>query len=125
MGLLDTLLGHHGEKDIARVGDDLAPLLAPGESITRAFGQVRDLIVFTDRRLLLIDKQGVTGRRTEFVSLPYRSIAMFSLETAGHFDLEAELRLWVSGQAQPIVRQLGRGAGAEAIVALLAQHAPR
>ncbi|GHE39246.1 PH domain-containing protein [Vulcaniibacterium thermophilum] len=125
MNLLDTLLGHFGEKSADRIAEELAPLLAPGETVQRAFGQVRDLIVFTDRRLLLIDRQGVTGRKTEFVSLSYRSIAMFALETAGHFDLEAELRLWVSGQPQPIVRALGRNAGADAIVALLAQHAPR
>jgi len=125
MGLLDTLLGHAGAKSAEKVGEDFQPLLAPGETVQRAFGEVRDLIVFTDRRLILVDKQGVTGRKTEFLSLPYRSIVMFSLETAGHFDLEAELRLWVSGQAAPITRHLGRSAGAEDIVALLAQNSPR
>ncbi|MEI2456985.1 PH domain-containing protein [Lysobacter firmicutimachus] len=125
MGLLDTLLGHAGAKSADKVNDDFAPLLAPGETVQRAFGEIRDLIVFTDRRLILVDKQGVTGRKTEFLSLPYRSIVMFSLETAGHFDLEAELRLWVSGQANPIVRHLGRSAGAEDIIALLAQNSPR
>ncbi|SDZ29901.1 PH domain-containing protein [Lysobacter sp. yr284] len=122
MGLLDTLLGHAGTKSADKVNDDFAPLLAPGESVVRAFGEIRDLIVFTDRRLILVDKQGVTGRKTEFLSLPYRSIVMFSLETAGHFDLEAELRLWVSGQPNPIVRRLGRNAGAEDIIGLLAPH---
>lgn len=125
MGLLDTLLGHAGEKPTDKVNEDFAPLLAAGENVLRAFGEIRDLIVFTDRRLILVDKQGVTGRKTEFLSLPYRSIVMFSLETAGHFDLEAELRLWVSGQPNPIVRRLGRSAGAEDIIALLAQNAPR
>lgn len=120
MGLLDTLLGHAGTKSADKVNEDFAPLLAPGEAVVRAFGEIRDLIVFTDRRLILVDKQGVTGRKTEFLSLPYRSIVMFSLETAGHFDLEAELRLWVSGQPNPIVRRLGRGAGAEDIIGLLA-----
>ncbi|ROU09135.1 PH domain-containing protein [Lysobacter enzymogenes] len=120
MGLLDTLLGHAGTKSADKVNDDFAPLLAPGETVVRAFGEIRDLIVFTDRRLILVDKQGVTGRKTEFLSLPYRSIVMFSLETAGHFDLEAELRLWVSGQPNPIARRLGRSAGAEDIIALLA-----
>ncbi|RNF82932.1 PH domain-containing protein [Lysobacter psychrotolerans] len=125
MGLLDTLLGHAGEKSTDKVGDDFAPLLAPGETVQRAFGEIRDLIVFTDRRLILVDKQGVTGRKTEFLSLPYRSIVMFSLETAGHFDLESELRVWVSGQPAPITRHLGRSSGAEDIIALLAQNSPR
>ncbi|MGO4262771.1 PH domain-containing protein [Lysobacter sp. TAB13] len=125
MGLLDTLLGHAGEKSTDKVNEDFAPLLAAGETVQRAFGEIRDLIVFTDRRLILVDKQGVTGRKTEFLSLPYRSIVMFSLETAGHFDLESELRLWVSGQPNPIVRHLGRSAGSEDIIALLAQNSPR
>jgi hypothetical protein len=125
MGLIDTLLGHAGEKSIDKLADDFAPLLAPGESLQRAFGLIRDLVVFTDRRIILVNKQGVTGSKVEYLSIPYRSIVMFSLETAGHFDLEAELRVWVSGQPTPISRSLGRDSGAQDILALLAQHAPR
>lgn len=125
MGLLDTVLGHAGEKPVDKLTEEFAPLLAPGETLQRAFGLVRDLIVFTDRRLILVNKQGVTGRKVEYLSVPYRSIAMYSLETAGHFDLDAELKIWLSGQAAPISRSLGRNSGAQDIVALLAQHTPR
>ena len=65
----------------------------------------------------------MTGSKVEYLSVPYRSIVMFSIETAGHFDLEAELRVWISGQASPIARSLGRNADAQDIVALLAQNA--
>ena len=123
MGLIDTLLGHASEKNLEKIGEDFAPLLAPGESVQRAFGLIRDLIVFTDRRLILTNKQGVTGSKVEYLSVPYRSIVMFSIETAGHFDLESELRIWVSGQPAPIERSLGRDAGAQEIVALLASRA--
>jgi hypothetical protein len=125
MGLLDTLLGHAGEKSLDNLTADFAPLLAPGETLQRAFGLIRDLIVFTDRRMILVNKQGVTGSKVEYVSVPYRSIVMFAIETAGHFDLESELRVWVSGQPAPITRSLGRDSGAQDILALLAQHAPR
>jgi len=125
MGLLDTLLGHAGEKSVDKLAEDFAPLLAPGETLQRAFGLIRDLIVFTDRRLIFVNKQGVTGKKVEYLSVPYRSIVMFSLETAGHFDLEAELKIWVSGQAAPIQHSLGRNSGAQDIVALLAQYTPR
>ena len=63
MGLIDTLLGHAGEKPVDKLAEEFAPLLAPGETLQRAFGLVRDLIVFTDRRMILVDKQGVTGVR--------------------------------------------------------------
>ncbi|QSX78985.1 PH domain-containing protein [Agrilutibacter solisilvae] len=123
MGLIDTLLGHASEKNLDKIAEDFAPLLAPGENVQRAFGLIRDLIVFTDRRLILTNKQGVTGSKVEYLSVPYRSIVMFSIETAGHFDMESELRIWISGQAAPIERSLGRDAGARDIVALLAQKA--
>lgn len=125
MGLLDTLMGHAGEKSVDKLQDDFAPLLAPGETLQRAFGLIRDLIVFTDRRLIFVNKQGVTGKKVEYLSVPYRSIVMFSLETAGHFDLEAELKIWLSGQPAPIQHSLGRNSGAQDIIALLAQYTPR
>ena len=121
MALLDTLLGHAGEKDIADLHDEFGPLLAQGEVLQRAFGFVRDLIVFTDRRMIIVDKQGVTGRKTSYLSIPYRAIVMYSIETAGHFDLDSDLRIWVSSQPEPISRALGRGTGARDIIAILAQ----
>lgn len=125
MGLIDTLLGNAGEKPIDKLAGEFAPMLAPGETLQRAFGLVRDLIVFTDRRMIIVNKQGLTGSKVEYLSVPYRSIVMFSLETAGHFDMDSELRIWLSGQAEPITRTLGRNSGAPDIVALLAQNAPR
>jgi len=125
MGLIDTLLGHAGEKPVEKLAEEFAPLLAPGETLLRAFGLIRDLIVFTDRRMILVDKQGVTGSKVQYLSIPYRSIVMFSVETAGHFDMDSELRIWLSGQAAPIARTLGRDSGVREILALLAQHAPR
>lgn len=125
MGLIDGLLGHAGEKPVEKIQEEFAPLLAPGETLQRAFALIRDLIVFTDRRVILVNKQGVTAKKTEYRSIPYRAITMFSLETAGHFDLEADLRIWLSGQPAPIELHLGRNSGAQQIVALLAQHAPK
>jgi hypothetical protein len=60
------------------------------------------MIILTDRRLILIDKQGMTGRKVEYRSVPYKSITMYTIETTGHFDLDAELKLWISGQHDPI-----------------------
>jgi hypothetical protein len=125
MGLIDSLLGNAGETPVAKIADEFAPLLAPGETLQRAFGLIRDLMVFTDRRLILVNKQGVTGKRVEYLSIPYRSITMFSLETEGHFDFEAELKIWMYGQPNAISRTVGRGEGATDIIALLAQNTPR
>jgi hypothetical protein len=79
------------------VAGDVAPLLIPGEQLYFAFKTVRDFVVFTDKRLIAVNVQGMTGRKKDFTSLPYSKVQAFSIETAGTFDLDAELDLWFSG----------------------------
>jgi len=101
MGLLSGLMGNASQKNVDKVERDLEDILVPGEQVTLAFSLIRDLIVFTEFRLILVDKQGVTGKKTSYKSLPYRSIPRFSVETSGHFDLDAELKIWVSSAVEP------------------------
>jgi len=106
MGFLDGLLGNASEIDINEVNEELAPIIGQSESIQQVFKVVRDMYVFTNKRLLLIDKQGLTGKKVDYLSIPYRAITQFKIETAGHFDLDAEFKIWVSGQAEPIEKEL-------------------
>ncbi|MEH3146981.1 MAG: PH domain-containing protein [Methylobacterium frigidaeris] len=110
MGLLDGLLGHGSDVTPADVTAEIGDMLVEGEPVHVAFRVVRDLMVFTDRRMILVDKQGLTGRKVEYLSVPYRAITSFSIENAGSFDFDSELKVWVSGQPQPISRTLRRGA---------------
>ena len=109
MGLLSGLLGNASEVDLADIEQDLARMLAPGETVERAFQLIRDLMIFTRTRLILVDKQGITAKKTEFHSIPYRAITHFSIETAGHFDLESELRIWITSYPEPLTRTFKRG----------------
>ncbi|MBM0169682.1 PH domain-containing protein [Altererythrobacter sp. C41] len=76
-----------------RVGD----LLLPGEKIIGAFKALRDGVVFTDKRIIAVNVQGITGKKKDFTSLPYSKIVVFSVETAGSFDLDSELEMYFSG----------------------------
>ncbi len=76
---------------------EVSQLLIPGEQIVSCFKAVRDFVVFTDKRLIAVNVQGITGKKRDFTSLPYSKIQAFSVETAGSFDLDAELDLWFSG----------------------------
>jgi hypothetical protein len=67
------------------------------------------MFIFTDRRLILIDKQGITGKKAEYHTIPYKSISHFSVETAGTFDMDAELKIYISGNMTPFVREFKRG----------------
>ncbi|MDY6975470.1 MAG: PH domain-containing protein [Pseudomonadota bacterium] len=106
MGLFDTIMGNASETSASEVQEELTPILAANETVTSAFKLVRDLSVFTNKRLILIDKQGLTGRKVNYHSIPYKSITQFIVETAGHFDTDAELKIWLSGKADPIEIEL-------------------
>ena len=75
----------------------ISPLLVDGESVISAYKSVRDCVIFTNKRIVAVNVQGVTGKKKDFSSLPYAKISAFSVETSGHFDLDSELELWFSG----------------------------
>lgn len=73
------------------------PLLLQGENVIFATKGLRDGAVFTDRRLIAVNKQGLTGKKIEITSLWLKSITGFSIENSGTFDLDAEVKVWGSG----------------------------
>lgn len=109
MGLLSGLLGNAAEADVADVEKNLERVLADDERVERAFQLVRDLLIFTNRRFIMVDRQGLTGKKVTYHSIPYRAITNFAVETAGHFDLESELKIWISGVPHPVSKQFTRG----------------
>ena len=75
----------------------ITPLFADGEEILGSYQTVRDGVVFTNKRIIAINIQGITGKKKDITSLPYSKIQAFSVETAGVLDLDSELDLWFSG----------------------------
>lgn len=75
---------------------DISPLLIQGEEIVGCYKGIRDFVVFTNKRLITVNTQGVTGKKKDFTTLPYSKIQAFSVETNGVFDLDSELELWFS-----------------------------
>ena len=75
----------------------VTPILVEGETLIGSYQSIRDGVVFTNKRLIAINIQGITGKKKDFTSLPYSKIQAFSVETAGAFDLDSELDLWFSG----------------------------
>ena len=95
--------------DPAEAATEYQKLFGQGEVVHFAYQLVRDALLFTDRRLILINKQGITGKKTEYHSIPYTSITHFAVETAGTWDLDAELKIYMSGTAEPLVKQFTKG----------------
>ncbi|WP_047982091.1 PH domain-containing protein [Ornithinibacillus contaminans] len=108
MGIFDGMMGNASEINSQTAEKELGQLLSPQEQVEHAYKLIRDLIIFTNRRLILVDKQGVTGKKVAYHSIPYKSITHFSVETAGTFDLEAELKIWLSGSDAPIEKTFNK-----------------
>ena len=123
MGLFSAFIGNAGAVSQEDLKKDYGKLLISGEEIELGFKLIRDLFIFTTKRLILIDKQGLTGSKIEYKSITYKSISRFSIETAGTFDLDAELKIWVSSEQVPsIKKQFNKSVNVYDVQKLLAHH---
>ncbi|MGI0489670.1 PH domain-containing protein [Pantanalinema rosaneae CENA516] len=122
MGLISGLLGNATEISGERLERLFNEILIAGEQIEKAYQVIRDLFVFTNKRLILVDKQGMTGKKIEFLSIPYSKITKFSRESAGHFDLDAELKIWVGSDPMPIVKEFRKTVNINEVYAVLSKY---
>ena len=123
MGIFSALLGNAGSVSQEDLLKNYGQLLTDNESIEMGFKLIRDTFIFTNKRLILVDVQGITGSKTEYKSIAYKSITRFSVETAGTFDLEAELKIWVSSELQPsVVKQFTKSVNVYDVQKVLAHH---
>lgn len=75
----------------------IKPLLIEGEEIVGTYKAIRDFVVFTNKRIISVNVQGITGKKKDFSTLPYSKVQAFSVESSGTFDLDSELELYFSG----------------------------
>lgn len=122
MGILDSLLQNASEVDAASLEKEYGPLLIEGEMIEHAYKLIRDKLVFTNKRMIMLDVQGVTGKKREYLSVPYHSVEVFSVETAGTLDFDSDLKVWVKGHADPFVQKFGRGVDIKEVERILARY---
>ena len=83
--------------DVQSVAGEVEMMLVDGEQVLFGFKTIRDKVVITNKRIITINVQGITGKKKDFTSLPFSKVQAFSVETAGTLDLDCELDLWFSG----------------------------
>ncbi len=105
MGLISGIFGNASEADIINIQNEFSPLLVKGEVIQRVYKYIRDYFVFTNVRLVLVEKRDLVGKKIEFHSIPYSRILHFSIETAGLADLDHELTLYPAG-SEPVTKKV-------------------
>jgi hypothetical protein len=100
----------------------ISPMFVDGEQIIQSFRGIRDGVVFTNKRIITINVQGITGKKKDFTTLPYSKIQAYSVETAGLLDLDSELDLWFSGMGRVRFEFVGN-ADISAICRMISVHA--
>ncbi|VXB78046.1 Helicase [Flavobacterium sp. 9R] len=108
MGLFNAILGNASEVNIESASKEFEPILIEGEEIEKAFRLIKDMFVFTNKRLILVEKQ-LVGSKVDYLSIPYKNIKKFSKESAGILDLDADLKIWLNNDNEPISKQFGKG----------------
>ena len=99
-----------------KVQKEVLELLVPGEDVVGYYSALRDYVVFTNKRIIACNVQGMTGQKKDFSSLPYSKMQAFSIESAGTFDMDSELTVCYSGlgsikfdfSANSNVKEIGR-----------------
>lgn len=121
MGIMSAITGNAGEITAAEATQVVGQLLIQNEQIYKAYQVGRDTFVFTDKRVILVDRQGLVGSKTEYRTIPYRSITNYSVETAGPMDLDAELKIWIASAPLPITKEFNKKVNVYEVQNLLAQ----
>ena len=122
MSIINNLFGNATEVDTEKLKSEFSEIIIDGEEIEAAFKIFRDKWVFTNKRLIMLNVQGVTGSKREYHSIPYPSINHFSIETGGTFDGDCEMKLWVRGLSTPIVKEFKRNLDIKGLQRTLAKH---
>lgn len=99
----------------------VSDLLIPGEEVIESYSSVRDRLVFTNKRIIVINVQGVTGKKKDYTSIPYTKIQTFSIETSGLLDIDAELTVYISAIGM-LTFELSGGSKIKALCAAISEH---
>ncbi len=122
MGLFAGVTKNTGSTETKKFYSDYGQLLVDGEIIEVAFIVLRDTFLFTNKRLILVDIQGISGRQIEYLSIPYSKITKFSVQTGEKFDLNAELKLWVGSDTIPLEKKFNKDVNVYEVQKVLASH---
>ena len=120
MAIFDALLGTSSTADPLQLTKKLDGILIANETVHIGFEVIRDFFAFTEKRIIIVDVQGYTSKKISYLSIPYRAITRFQVETSGTFDIDSELKIWVSGSDVPIEKQLKMGTDIRGIQQALA-----
>lgn len=122
MGIINNIFGNATTVNVEKLQAEFSMVMVEGEEIECAYEIFRDKWVFTNKRLIMLNVQGLTGSKREYHSIPYKSVKHFSVETSGTFDGDGEMKIWLSGSNDPFKKEFGKGVDIRAVQRVLAKY---
>ena len=122
MGLFSAADKNAGSPETRKFHASYGALLADGEIIEVGFVVARDTLLFTNKRLILVEVQGISGKLLEYITIPYSKITKFSVKTSASFDPDAELKLWIASDTMPIEKKFNKDVDVYEVQKVLASH---
>lgn len=122
MSFLQNLLGNSTQASSADYQPLIQNVLVENESVFTAFKTFRDFIIFTNERLILVDVQGLSGKKKSFKSIPYSQICVFTKENAGTFDMDSEINLYVRSYPMAVQLKFGKDSNIDLVYQLISDY---
>lgn len=123
MGYLDKVLGNAQTADQGEVDKLITPILCEGEKVSHAFLLgARDLLVFTNLRLIMVDKTGFTGKKKNIFSTAWKNVLSWTYTTVGTIDIDAEVTLHIRGMGLPLVVNFPKKTELNPVIKVISEH---
>lgn len=123
MGLLDKALGNASEAEAPEVAELVGPILIDGESVSHAFViGYRDMFMMTNKRFILLDKTGMSGKKMKITSHPWKRVSSWTYCNAGKIDIDAEVYIQVQNVVGPLVIKFGKKTDLKPIIKSISEH---
>lgn len=121
-GSTKTTTSTASSSETKKLHSEYSLLLVDGEIIEVGFPVFRDTFLFTNKRLILVSVQGISGKQIDYLSIPYRSITKFTIETGEKFDLLADLKIWIGSDTIPLEKKFNKDVNIYDLHKVLARH---
>ncbi len=122
MKFISGVLGNGTDVSLKVISLEFQPILIPGELVEKAFKLVKDIFIFTNKRLIMVSKLGFRQSRIECLTIPYCSIRKFSKEGSGLFEEDGELKLWINGDENPLCKTFKKSMDINEIYQILSKY---
>jgi len=108
MSFIEDMIGVTLELNQEEMQEKVVEFLLEDEKLIKGYQIVRDILIFTDKRIIIVDYLGVRGKKIEYHMIPYKKVNRFVIETPGSLDTDYTLKLYISGYLEPIEKQIKR-----------------